>query len=567
MLDNQGAAHPVRVALLLDTHTLPRWVATIVTEMQASDAVELVGVVYNNTSATTADRPRSFVGRLRNAWRHLDDVLLQRYLRFDAVRYPAVGPDPFGLVDVASTLSSVPVVYANCRRTAFSDYFDEPALAHLRDLKCDVAVRFGFRILRGAVLTVPRYGVWSFHHGDNSVNRGGPAAFWEVLLGWSATGAVLQRLSEDLDGGATLARTWTATRQISVHQNRVTLFRAAAPLLMRKLRDLYRRGEAALLPRADDVPFVPYSGRLFVTPTPRELIRRLGGVFWRLVKRRWHWSVWREQWQVAVAVDRKRGDSNDVPQSTAFRAKALVPPPDRFWADPVPVVYDGRTFIFLEELLFAEGVGRIAVVELGPDGPLSAPQMALSRPYHLSYPTIFAHEGQWYMMPEMAAHGVQEVYRAVAFPLQWELDRVLTLPEPVCDPTLLHHDGRWWLFAATRPSPESDFIELSLFYGDSPLGPWQPHPLNPVLSDARSARPAGKLFRVGATLIRPAQDCTPVYGSAIVCKRVRVLTVDDYHEETIGRFDPLWRDDLVGTHTINAAGAVTTFDVRVKRRR
>ena len=219
MVDSQRNTTPVRVVLLMDSSRLPRWAASLVEEMLASNAVELVGVVYNetNTASDPLVRPNGLWQRLRHTWRHREDVLLQRYLNFDAARYPAIGVDPFQTVDVGGQLADLQTIRANCRRTTFSDYLDEPALAELTALKPDVAVRFGFRILRGAVLKVPRHGVWSFHHGDNRVNRGGPAAFWEVLLGWGATGALLQRLSEDLDGGLTLARTWTATRPISVH--------------------------------------------------------------------------------------------------------------------------------------------------------------------------------------------------------------------------------------------------------------------------------------------------------------------------------------------------------------
>ena len=47
-------------------------------------------------------------------------------------------------------------------------------------------------------------GVWSYHHGDNRVNRGGPAGFWEVFEQWDVTGSILQVLSEELDAGKTL---------------------------------------------------------------------------------------------------------------------------------------------------------------------------------------------------------------------------------------------------------------------------------------------------------------------------------------------------------------------------
>src|SRR5207253_8229013 len=47
--------------------------------------------------------------------------------------------------------------------------------------------------------------------------------------------------------------------------------------------------------------------------------------------------------------------------------------------------------------------------------------------------------------------------------------------------------------------------ELHLFHAERLTGDWQPHPRNPVKSDARSARPAGSLFVRDGALYRPAQ--------------------------------------------------------------
>lgn len=565
-----GSRAPVRVLLLLDTPQLPRWAAEIVKQMHDSPAISLVGVVYDGDAqdregASVAER--STLERLGNAWRHRDSVALRRYLRFDAKRYPAAGPDPFEDLDLTAMLAALPSIFARPRRTVFSDYFDAASLGQMSALKPDVVIRFGFRILRGEVLQLPVHGVWSFHHGDNRVNRGGPAGFWEVFLGWPATGAVLQRLSEDLDGGATLARTWVATSQISVHQNRIDLFRAAAPLMMRKLHELYERGESALAPPAGDTGFMPYSAQLFVAPTLAGLVSGVIRIGARLVRRKWQAARALEQWQLEYSIDSRKLDNNVTPQSAAFRGRPIVPPMDRFWADPFVVSHHGRTWVFFEELLYDVGIGRIAVMELGATGPVSLPRVVLERPFHLSYPLVFEFDGEWYMMPEMAGHSGQEVYRAIEFPFTWALDREIALGQVVVDPTLVQHNGRWWLFTGTQPSADSAINELSIFVGDSPLGPWAPHAKNPVLSDARSARPAGQIFRVGDDLIRPAQDGTPAYGSAICFKRILTLSESEYQEELVGRLEPRWREHLVGTHTVNAAGPVTVLDVRIRRRR
>ena len=563
-----ATAQPVRVVLLLDSFNQPRWVAETIQDMMASATVDLVGVVLNlHASASNAAPRRNLAARLVNAWKKRDAIALEAYLRFDERRYPAPGPSPFEPTDVTTLLAGLPVIEARPLQTVFSDFLDEPCLMQVADLEPDVAVQYGFRTLRGRALSIPKYGVWSLHHGDNGVNRGGPPGLWEVFGGWRSTGAILQRLSEELDGGATLMRTQVPTNPISVHQNRVTMYRAAAPLLIRKLKQLQRIGPQALDSPSHEPAFLPYSKRLFVNPTLRELARGLRTITSRLLHRKRADRRIREQWQLAYASDSSQHEGNCVPQTSFFRFTPLVPPADRFWADPFPVRHQGRSFVFFEELVYTENKGRIAVMEMKANGPLAAPAVVLDMPYHLSYPFMLLHDGEWYMTPEMVEAGRQEIFRAKEFPLIWEICATIELGSPIVDPTLHHEDGTWWLFAGTRASPFSDFNELSIYHSDSPFGPWTAHPMNPVMSDARSARPAGRLFRVGSDLIRPAQDGTPDYGTAIAFKRISRLDREGYSEEPYARADPHWSPELTGTHSINAAGSLTMIDVRKRVRR
>ncbi|WP_276300453.1 formyltransferase family protein [Halorussus lipolyticus] len=91
-----------------------------------------------------------------------------------------------------------------------------------RVAEADVAVRFGFGILKGDVLDAPEYGVLSFHHGDLREYRGMPSGFWEYLHDEDTAGVTLQRLSESLDAGEITAYepvdiadapTWSAVRK------------------------------------------------------------------------------------------------------------------------------------------------------------------------------------------------------------------------------------------------------------------------------------------------------------------------------------------------------------------
>jgi len=73
----------------------------------------------------------------------------------------------------------------------------------IRD-ESDVAIRFGFGLIRGDVLTAPRHGVLSFHPADIRRYRGlgPPKAFLDDRR---KVGVTLQRLSEDIDAGTIVA--------------------------------------------------------------------------------------------------------------------------------------------------------------------------------------------------------------------------------------------------------------------------------------------------------------------------------------------------------------------------
>jgi hypothetical protein len=109
--------------------------------------------------------------------------------------------------------------------------------------------------------------------------------------------------------------------------------------------------------------------------------------------------------------------------------------------------------------------------------------------------------------------------------------------------------------------------ELHLFYAETPLGPWTPHPRNPITTDVRNLRPAGRLFKWGNELYRPAQDGSRYYGYAVTINRVLKLTREEYVEEQISKLLPLWRKDVLATHTLNVCEDLTVVDCWIRRRK
>lgn len=292
----------------------------------------------------------------------------------------------------------------------------------------------------------------------------------------------------------------------------------------------------------------------------RGLTLKVGQVLNRLLKIGPHWYVgWR------------RTDEAGSMVATLTLARSgwqrLADDGRRFYADPFIVPHQGRDWLFVEEFPYATEKGILSVVELGPDGPIGTPRPILETGSHLSYPLVFAHQGEMLMMPESSGARRVQTYRAVEFPYRWEPHVTLMDDIEIHDGTLLQHDDRWWLFGARGSLADSSWDNLHIWSADRLDGSWRPHARNPLVVSAESARPAGAFFRRGDQIWRPAQDCTAGYGSALALCRITRLDDEAFEQEVGAIIRPGQGWPGIGLHSLNFAGGIEVIDGCVNRRR
>lgn len=222
----------------------------------------------------------------------------------------------------------------------------------------------------------------------------------------------------------------------------------------------------------------------------------------------------------------------------------------RYYADPILWTEGGRDFLFLEEFPYATHRGIISYTELDATGrPLFTPRPIIERTTHLSYPLIFRHAGNLYMMPENSAENHVPLYRAKRFPDVWEEVTPLLAGHGLHDATLVEHGGLWWLFGNEAREGGSSWDCLTLFSAPTPLGPFTPHPASPVLVDARVSRPGGPMLCIGDRLIRPVQSCLGGYGRFIRFIEVEALSMETYRQRECGRMLAPLGGQISGIHT------------------
>jgi methionyl-tRNA formyltransferase len=211
---NHSPAAPLRVGVMLDALVVPAWIAQILRQLLQADFVDLALVVRN---AETPAPPRR-LDRLRRPRR--DRLAFNLYQRLDARVFRST-PDAFAPQDMSEELGAIPTISAVASRPRpFEHRFADHTVEDIRGARLDVAIRFGFNIIRGDILNVARYGVWSYHHGDHRAYRGSPAFFWEMYEGDPVSGTILQVLEDQLDGGRALYRSFAATDRLSLNRGR-----------------------------------------------------------------------------------------------------------------------------------------------------------------------------------------------------------------------------------------------------------------------------------------------------------------------------------------------------------
>lgn len=233
----------------------------------------------------------------------------------------------------------------------------------------------------------------------------------------------------------------------------------------------------------------------------------------------------------------------------------------RFYADPFVFEWQDRLYLFVEEYPYALGRGVIAVAECRADGSMEPPRTVLEGPHHLSYPQVFAHDGEVYMIPESSSGNELVLYRAEHFPHAWVREAVLVAGRKLNDMTLLIRDDRFWLIGTEQRGAGSASDTMVVYSAMALAGPWSPHAMNPILIDRRAARPGGP-FIVGADgrTFLPLQDGTQVYGGGLGIAELLVLSDDEVQFGPVRPLAPGAAWARKGIHTLSRSGRLEVID-------
>ena len=538
--DDRG---PIRFGIMCRGMRLAAWQAETIRRLLAIDGISL-SLLITDPRPSPGGGKAERLGRIAHSDTALWDVFNNGYV--------ARRSRSLARVDCGDLFDNVPVIEAAPElRGQFSEYFTEADIEQIREHDLDFILRFAYGIIRGDILSAARHGVWSFHHGDEQAYRGSPPAFWEVAHGAPASGVILQRLTDRLDGGIVLRKGWFRTTQHSYVANTDQVHFGGTDFPAQVCRDLLR-GDAdylAAAPSSTDAP-------IYLKPTDRAVAKFAATTSATFIRNQVSNIALCDQWNVGLvrAPIARFLEPDFVPEVEWF---ADDRGPDHYLADPFPLLRDGPLGVLAEDYDYQRRIGTIARLDFDD---MSRTTVDIGSESHASYPYTFEHGATAYVAAQITG---QQGVSLLTIDDNGDLapGGRLDLDAETLDPTLFEHDGRWWLFF-TRPGAQS-LTELHIWWADDLFGEWKPHARNPVKTDIRSARPGGTPFHHDGALYRPAQDCSTTYGGAVSITRIDELTPDAF-TETVVRIvepDPAWPYPN-GLHTLSGAGGITVLDAK-----
>lgn len=437
------------------------------------------------------------------------------------------------------------------------------ALGEIRELDLDVIVQLGAAELSTAISAAAKYGVWSLRHTHCASGDAMAAGFWPVYGRWPFIESRVEVVAASGES-VTVAHSCTGANPYSVKLCRSALFWKTLSLIPRQLQALHGLPEQA--PRSaaveSDVQWPARANRDLGAPG----IAELGLHIARNVQRRARdWALRNfalEPWTLLFHL-------GDELCTSGGNFTAITSPKDRYWADPCVVRRNDDFYVFIEEYCYETKRGHISVLAIDRNGIYGQPVRVLEREYHLSYPCVFEDGNNLFMIPESSENRTIDLYRCLEFPAKWEFVKTLLDDISAVDTTVFHHQGKWWMFTdVVENTGASSCEELFLFHSDDLVdGAWTPHRNNPLVSDVRRARPAGRIFLHEGKLYRPAQDCSVRYGYAIVLHQITRLSEDHYEEIEVTTIKPTWDRTVVATHTLSYVPGLTVIDALQPRLR
>jgi hypothetical protein len=541
----------LNLAVLLDSEKILLWQFRILDKLISSGYADIKLFIVNEGNVTAKESKKySLIYRLHE---RIDKLIFGR------------GIDFHKKVEVLKRLKGIEVIKLSNK--PLDENLWSAVQRSIYNSNPDLLLNFGNSSIPDELLSKFRFGVLTYNISTQIDQINAPSCYWELVKKMPEIEASIQLAIVDQKGKTEIFRTGILPYPNSININRNNIYELASLFIPRIIEGIYKGGNAYIEEMINKnklvTEFPGYS--VFKYPTSIQAFLNLVLLNFNFLKKKLQFHKI-GRWFLLVKID----DKNDFFPVAPGSFNWMKAPKDKFWADPFVITKDGFHYIFIEEYLYKTEKGHISVLKLNDKGELLSNEILIEKPYHMSYPNVFMQGDSYYMVPETGSNNTIELYKCSEFPNKWEFVKNIMEDISAKDTTFFFYNDKWWLFTSIieRNSATISFNELFLYFSDDLFtSNWQSHPQNPIVSDQKLSRSAGKIYINENKIYRPSQDCSGIYGRALNINCITKLSETEYEEVFVSKTEPTWDKKIKGIHTYNFDDKITVMDAFSFRRR
>ncbi|HPF00516.1 MAG TPA: hypothetical protein PKY63_07610 [Bacteroidales bacterium] len=526
MIDKQEY---ISYAIMVNGQHLKRWQAEAIEILNQSGLCRCVLIISNPDDTS---HKKNVFGKLLNR-RLLYNFLLNRYFNVGAEQMCTLPTD-------------VPIIEIAAEQKGVSHYFTEADILKIKEFRPAFIVRFGYNILRGAILEAAPYGIWSYHHGDERKFRGGPFGFHEIRTKTPVSGVILQKLTSRLDAGQVLLRREYITVMHSWKEMRQRLLAANSDMVLQAVKMYIINNEKIPAASTTQAP-------VFKAPGNMRMLWFIAALWMRRVSFHIKRLLVYESWHVESGLTYNSPLVPVLPTVTNVSASNS----GAFHADPFLLQTSDNLYVLSEFFSYSRKLGSITANRDEQDG-----RLWLQKDTHLAYPYVFSYSGEHWIIPENADSG-----KCIAYRVDNELniiEELVLLDLPAVDPSLVFHEEKFYLFCGLKDQLPNE--KLFVFWSDSLGGPYHAHAQNPVKVSPVGSRPGGSMINWQGNLYRPAQVSDIYYGYKILIYKILKLSPQLFVEIEKSEINPaIFGSQYNGLHTYSIYGNHYAVDLKTHR--
>ena len=317
----------IKICLILYSRIVPYWVCLLIKNLKKLDFVLLYFVIHDTSTSVNEKISITSQNSISKT-----KMIFHFYEKYERKRI-RTHLDLSQLIDFSTIVNKEK--YAERTHQDDYDFFE------IKDRDLDVIINLSGEEIPDYLSHVPRFGVWSYRHMKNS-DEYDYSGFWEVYNERLVSSTVLQIV---IGGKKITDVSYWSSDPLYFLRNRSIEHLKRTIIIPRMLKKLHLSEPSTIL-HHDEMKCSHHNEKLIHIPTGKQIIKFFfKNTFRYLMFKKTNYKKV-EQWCLLFYLF-----NNKSKMQRKFQR--IIPPKDRFYADPFVVKKGKRYFVFIEEFVSA----------------------------------------------------------------------------------------------------------------------------------------------------------------------------------------------------------------------